>query len=78
MSDPLSGFFMCKKDSLKGNGNLYKNGFKILLDYLIVKKKRLKIKEIPITINKRLYGNSKLNIKIFLIFIKQCYFHLSR
>ena len=78
MSDPLSGFFMCKKDSLKGNGNLYKNGFKILLYYLIVKKKILKIKEIPININKRLYGNSKLNIKIFLIFIKQCYFHLSR
>ena len=35
---------MCKKDSLKDNRNLYKNGFKILLDYLIVKKKRLKIK----------------------------------
>ena len=30
------------------------------------------------SINKRLYGKSKLNIKIFLIFIKQCYFHLSR
>jgi dolichol-phosphate mannosyltransferase len=78
ISDPLSGFFICKKDSLKDNRNLYKNGFKILLDYLIVKKNKLKIKEIPITINKRLYGNSKLNIKIFLIFIKQCYFHLSR
>lgn len=78
ISDPLSGFFMCKKDTLKYNRNLYKNGFKILLDYLIVKKKRFKIKEIPITINKRLHGNSKLNIKIFLIFIKQCYFHLSR
>ena len=78
VSDPLSGFFICKKNSLIDNKNLYKNGFKILLDYLIVKKKRLKIKEIPITINKRLYGNSKLNIKIFLIFIKQFYFHLSR
>ena len=44
VSDPLSGFFICKKNSLIDNKNLYKNGFKILLDYLIVKKKKIKNK----------------------------------
>ena len=47
ISDPLSGFFICKKDTLKDNRNLYKKGFKILLDYLIVKKKKIKNKGNP-------------------------------
>lgn len=73
--DPLSGFFICKKNSLKKSRYLYKKGFKILLDYLITNKNKLKLKEIPITVNKREYGASKLNIKIFITFIKQCFFY---
>jgi dolichol-phosphate mannosyltransferase len=78
VSDPLAGFFICKKKSLKNNKLLYKRGFKILLDYLVVNKNKLKVKDIPIKVNKRLYGSSKLNIKIFLLFLKQCYFYLFR
>jgi dolichol-phosphate mannosyltransferase len=75
IKDPLSGFFICKKESLKNNKKLYKKGFKILLDYLIIKK-TLKIKEISITMKKRMHGKSKLNVKIIFEFIKQCYFYL--
>jgi len=78
VTDPLAGFFICKKKSLGSNKFLYKKGFKILLDYLIVKKNKFKIKEIPIKVNKRLHGDSKLNIQIFLLFLKQCYFYLSK
>lgn len=78
VTDPLAGFFISKKKSLKNNKHLYKKGFKILLDYLIVNRKELKIKDIPIKVNKRLYGNSKLNFKIFYLFLKQCYFYLSK
>ena len=74
-TDPLAGFFICKKKSLKNHKLLYKKGFKILLDYLVVNRGNLKIKEIPIKVNKRKYGESKLNLKIFLLFLKQCYFY---
>tara|TARA_B100000282_G_C31566237_1_gene414487 strand:- start:28 stop:723 length:696 start_codon:yes stop_codon:yes gene_type:complete len=76
ITDPLAGFFICKRTSLKNNKLLYKKGFKILLDYLIVNRKKIKLKEIPIKVNKRHHGNSKLNIKIFLLFVRQCFFHL--
>jgi len=76
VTDPLAGFFICKKKSLKNNKLLFKRGFKVLLDYLIVNKNNLKIKEVPIKFNKRLHGNSKLNIKVFILFLKQCYFHI--
>ena len=76
VTDPLAGFFIAKKKSLKNKKSLYKKGFKILLDFLIVNKKKLKVKDVPIKVNKRLYGNSKLNFKIFYLFMKQCYFYL--
>ncbi len=76
LTDPLAGFFICKRKSLKNNNLLYKKGFKILLDYLIVNRKKIKLKEVPIKVNKRHQGNSKLNIKIFLLFVRQCFFHL--
>ena len=75
VTDPLAGFFICKKKSLKNNRLLYKRGFKILLDYLVVNRGNLKIKEIPIKVSKREYGESKLNLKIFLLFLKQCFFY---
>jgi dolichol-phosphate mannosyltransferase len=75
IKDPLSGFFICKKESLKNSKKLYKKGFKILLDYLI-SKNTLKTKEISITMNKRMHGNSKLNVRIIFEFIKQCNFYL--
>lgn len=78
VTDPLAGFFIAKKKSLKNKKSLYKKGFKILLDFLIVNKKKLKVKDVPIKVNKRLYGNSKLNFKIFYLFMKQCYFYLSK
>jgi len=74
-TDPLAGFFIAKKTSLKITKKLYKKGFKILLDYLIVNNKKFKYTDIPITVNKRMHGESKLNLKIFLLFLNQCYFY---
>ena len=54
VTDPLAGFFIAKKKSLKNKKSLYKKGFKILLDFLIVNKKKLKVKDVPIKVNKRL------------------------
>jgi len=78
VTDPLAGFFIAKKKSLKNNQKLYKKGFKILLDYLITNKKNYKISEVAIKVNKRFSGKSKLNFKIFIIFVKQFYFYLTK
>jgi len=77
-TDPLAGFFIAKRKSIKHTEKLYKKGFKILLDYLILNNKKFKYADISISVNKRMYGESKLNLKIFLLFLKQCYFYISR
>lgn len=74
-SDPLSGFFICKKkiiiDEYK---NFYLQGFKILFDILYNGKKRLKCQDLPIIFEKRKYETSKFNYKIMIVFVKQLFF----
>ena len=61
-TDPLTGFFLIKRNILKNIQNkIYKDGFKILFDILMLKKD-ISSQEIQITFRKRLAGDSKLNI----------------
>tara|TARA_Y100001958_G_C21200133_1_gene526937 strand:- start:794 stop:1504 length:711 start_codon:yes stop_codon:yes gene_type:complete len=70
-SDPMSGFFLFKKKILKkGKKNFYKKGYKILADIIYSNHDYIKISDLKINFKKRLYGKSKISIKIlfFLIF----------
>ena len=70
LTDYLSGCFCIRKESIK---NLLKkieiNGFKFLFELLSVSKGRLLVKEVPLLFNRRLHGNSKLDIAIVWDFI---------
>jgi len=69
-SDPLSGFFLFKKEIYEKNKkNLFSKGYKILADLLYCSKKKLLIDEVKIKFNNRKKGESKINIKILIILI---------
>ncbi len=61
VKDPMTGFFMIKKECIK-DVKLNPKGFKILLE-IIMKGKHKKIKEIPIIFINRVEGKSKAGIK---------------
>ena len=48
------------------------------MDYYLYLKDKIKITEIPINLNKRQYGKSKLNFKILILIIKQVIFYLKK
>lgn len=74
-SDPLSGYFICKKDIIvKYKKNFFNKGYKILFDIIYNGKKNLNIFDIQILFEKRIYGKSKLNFKIVNLFIKQFFY----
>ena len=78
-TDPLSGFFICKKKIiLKNKKNYFLNGYKILFDIIYNNNKDLKKADIQINFGKRIVGSSKLNIKIVVIFIKQLFYTFLR
>ncbi|MGH1567591.1 MAG: glycosyltransferase [Nitrosopumilus sp.] len=66
--DPMSGFFAFKKNILK-NSKFDLIGYKILLE-MLVKTKDVKILEIPYTFTDRKIGQSKLDSKIILDYLK--------
>ena len=69
--DPMSGFFLFKKDIyLKNKNRFFGKGFKILADLLINSKAKLKTKDVFIDFNRRYESESKMNIKILLILIQ--------
>jgi len=69
--DPMSGFFLFKKDIyLKNKNRFFGKGFKILADLLINSKAKLKTKDIFIDFNRRYESESKMNTKILLILIQ--------
>jgi dolichol-phosphate mannosyltransferase len=71
VSDPMSGFFIFKKKIyLKNKNNLYRKGFKILIDILINSKNKLKISEIKIKFNLRRKNKSKMNFKVLYYIIE--------
>jgi dolichol-phosphate mannosyltransferase len=68
VKDPMTGFFMIKKEVIK-NANLNPRGFKILLE-IIIKGKYKNIKEIPITFINRIEGKSKAGTKEIFYYLQ--------
>ena len=72
VADPLSGFFLCKKNIiLKYKVNFFSCGYKILFDIIYNGRNNLMIGHQNIAFNKRIYEKSKFNWGIILIFLKQ-------
>jgi dolichol-phosphate mannosyltransferase len=62
ISDPLSGFFMCRRDVVESAvRRLSGQGFKILLDLLASSSHPLRVRELPFEFRTRRYGESKLD-----------------
>jgi len=77
LSDPLTGIFIVKRKTfLDQKKKLYLNGYKVFLDFYLSSMEHKNLHtEIPIKINERIYGESKVNLITLinilkLIFIK--------
>ncbi len=69
LSDPMSGFFMMRRDTFDAvAGRLSPVGFKILLDIATAGKK-LRIAEQPFVFRTRYEGESKFNVQVGLEFL---------
>jgi dolichol-phosphate mannosyltransferase len=65
MADPMSGFFMVRREAFQGSvRRLSSIGFKILLDLLASSPRPLHVKEIPFRFRDRLAGESKFDALI--------------
>ena len=59
-SDPMSGFFMFKKEIfLKSEKKLINRGYKILLDLLYISNQKIKVYDVSIDFDSRVKGKSK-------------------
>tara|TARA_B100000989_G_scaffold147850_1_gene110136 strand:- start:286 stop:996 length:711 start_codon:yes stop_codon:yes gene_type:complete len=68
--DPMSGFFLFKKNIyFKNRKLLFGKGFKILADILINSKENLVVRDISIKFDRRYDSKSKMNYRILLIII---------
>jgi dolichol-phosphate mannosyltransferase len=72
LSDPMSGFFMLKRDVLARSsvGQISGRGFKILLDLVASTEPPPKLRELPFTFRPRHAGESKFNSAIGLEFLR--------
>ncbi|MEM1542391.1 MAG: glycosyltransferase family 2 protein [Ignisphaera sp.] len=69
LSDPMSGFFMVKRDIVDRNRDkLNPMGFKILLE-IVERCYPKKVAEVPYTFRARVYGKSKLGMKTIANFL---------
>src|SRR5882762_8318430 len=65
ISDPLSGFFMCRRDVFEGAvRRMSGQGFKILLDLLASSSRPLRVRELPFEFRTRRHGESKLDMLV--------------
>lgn len=70
VSDPMSGFFMLKRDFFESVVyRLSGKGFKILLDILVSSDHPVQVAEVPYTMRQRDRGESKLNVMVVWEFI---------
>jgi len=70
IADPMSGFFMIRRDRFEQLApQLSTQGFKILLDIVATARGALRIVEIPFTFGARLHGESKLDSMVALDFL---------
>lgn len=66
-SDPLSGFFCCRRTAIKGI-ELKPRGFKILLEVLVCAP-RMKVADVPFVFASRLAGESKASTRQGVLFL---------
>jgi dolichol-phosphate mannosyltransferase len=65
MTDPMSGFFMVKREAFaEAMRALSGQGFKILLDLFASSPRPLAFAEVPLNFRQRLYGESKLDTMV--------------
>jgi len=65
LSDPMSGFFMIKRDAFaEAMRSLSGQGFKILLDLFASSPRPLAFAEVPLNFRPRLHGESKLDAMV--------------
>ena len=70
VTDPMSGFFMLKRDLLERSAHrLSTQGFKILADILASTRSEVRVRELPYTFRARMHGASKLDTQVTLDFI---------
>lgn len=69
-SDPMSGFFMVRRDVFSGViYDLSQQGYKILLDIISSSPVPLKIEEVPYTFRTRQEGESKISVMVLAQFL---------
>jgi dolichol-phosphate mannosyltransferase len=62
MNDPMSGFFLTRRDVVEAAApRLSHEGFKILLDLTLSHPRRLRVAEVPFVFGTRLHGASKMD-----------------
>ena len=70
LSDPMSGFFMIRRDAFEMSvRQLSTQGYKILLDIVASAKKPLRIEEFPYVFRQRQHGESKLDALVSLEYL---------
>ncbi len=76
VSDPMSGFFIFKKNFYTSNKkNIYKSGFKFLLNLLYSTNKNLNIFENKIIFKKRFKNKSKMNLNVLFHIILSIFYY---
>ncbi len=74
LSDPMSGYFMIRADTLRADAHRLSGvGFKILLDILATVDRPLKVKEFPLHFAARAEGESKLDQTVVFEFLVGLY-----
>jgi dolichol-phosphate mannosyltransferase len=74
LSDPMSGFFMLRSDTMRAIApRLSGIGFKIMLDILATVKTPLRVKELPLDFAARAAGESKLDRTVVFEFLVGLY-----
>jgi dolichol-phosphate mannosyltransferase len=69
VTDPMSGFFMLRRDLFEEVAQrLTAQGFKILIDLVLSAPMSLRVKDVPATFRARTAGESKLDAKVMLQF----------
>jgi dolichol-phosphate mannosyltransferase len=71
LNDPMSGFFMLRRDFFHETmRHLTNTGFEILLDLLVSSPRPVRIVELPFRFGHRVYGQSKLDEAVILEYLK--------
>jgi len=74
LSDPMSGYFMLKSETLRDTApKLSGVGFKILLDILATSETKLLVRDFPLTFGARASGESKLDRTVVFEFLVGLY-----